>query len=54
VLSFAPPELSLPERLIGSIRRECVDYLWCSANSTCAMSFARMPTRTMKRGHLAR
>jgi transposase InsO family protein len=32
----SPWQNACAERLIGSIRRECIDHAWCSANVTCA------------------
>ena len=32
----SPWQNCFAERLIGSIRRECVDHLWYWANATCA------------------
>src|SRR5580704_17835882 len=42
------------ERLIGSIRRECIDHTGCSVRHTCAACSAHTPPTTMKCGpHLS-
>ena len=49
----SPWQNSLAERLIGSIRRECIDHLWYVAPSTCAGPSALTPGIIMKPGPVA-
>src|SRR5205823_8341873 len=42
------------ERLIGSIRRECLDHMIVFGGRTCAGSWVGMPRIIMNRGFIAR
>ena len=46
----SPWQNAYVERLIGSIRRECLDHMSCLAKRTCAGSYADMPPIIMCRG----
>ncbi|MFZ0986220.1 MAG: integrase core domain-containing protein, partial [Xanthobacteraceae bacterium] len=53
IATGSPWQNGYAERLIGTIRRECVDHLIVFERLICAGSFASMPPTTMACGPIA-